>query len=190
MRCRRGQTSGRRLTCRWSGDDAGDHGEVGGGGGRGGADRARELRRVDGIARDPEPRGRDALRYADRRVTRVGGSRLARGAEGAAPPRCVARSHHLLGCGRRRRRGVARCLDGGDDPRRPRDPADRPQGDGGRAAHGGGQAIRRAIAGLLQVEWPDGARRALRIQLPVARPGRGSDALRAMREADGADYEE
>lgn len=54
----------------------------------------------------------------------------------------------------------------------------------------GGQAIRRAIAGLLQVEWPEGARRALRIQLPVARPGRGSDALRAMREADGADYEE
>lgn len=54
----------------------------------------------------------------------------------------------------------------------------------------GGQAIRRAIAGLLQVDWPEGARRALRIQLPVARPGRGADALLAMREADGADYEE
>lgn len=54
----------------------------------------------------------------------------------------------------------------------------------------GGQAIRRAIAGLLQVEWPEGTRRALRFQLPVARPSRGSDALLAMREADGADYAE
>jgi hypothetical protein len=54
----------------------------------------------------------------------------------------------------------------------------------------GGQAIRRALAGLLQVEWPEGTRRALRFQLPMARPGRDSDALRAMREADGADYEE
>jgi hypothetical protein len=54
----------------------------------------------------------------------------------------------------------------------------------------GGQAIRRAIAGLLQVDWPEGTRRALHVQLPLTRPGRGSDALRAMREADGADYEE
>ena len=54
----------------------------------------------------------------------------------------------------------------------------------------GGQAIRRAIAGLLQVDWPEGARRALRIELPVARPDHGSDALLARREADGADYEE
>jgi hypothetical protein len=54
----------------------------------------------------------------------------------------------------------------------------------------GGQAIRRALAGLVQVEWPEGTRRALRFQLPVARPGRDADALRALREADGADYEE
>ena len=54
----------------------------------------------------------------------------------------------------------------------------------------GGQAIRRAIAGLVQVEWPEGTRRALRFQLPVARPGRDADALRALREADGADYED
>ena len=54
----------------------------------------------------------------------------------------------------------------------------------------GGQAIRRALAGLVQVDWPEGTRRALRFQLPVARPGRDADALRAMREADGADYED
>lgn len=190
MRCRRGPTSGLCLTSGWSDGDVGDHGQVGGGRGRSGADRACELRRVGGIARDPEPRGRDALRYPDRRIARARRGRLARGAEGAAPPRCVARPHHLVRGGRRGRHRVARHLDGGDDPRRPRDPAHLTQGDGGGVARRGGQAIRRAIAGLLQVEWPEGARRALRIELPVARPSRGSDALLARREADGADCEE
>lgn len=56
----------------------------------------------------------------------------------------------------------------------------------------GGQAIRGLLAGLLMPEWPEGTRRALSFQLvgPGAPQRRASDVLAAMREADGADYDE
>ena len=54
----------------------------------------------------------------------------------------------------------------------------------------GGQAIRRLLAGLLMPEWPEGTRRALTFQLAVAGPGRGSDMLAAMREADAGNFDD
>lgn len=54
----------------------------------------------------------------------------------------------------------------------------------------GGQAIRRLLAGLLMADWPEGTRRALSFQLAVAGPGRNSDMLAAMREADGGDFDD
>lgn len=55
----------------------------------------------------------------------------------------------------------------------------------------GGQAIRRLLAGLLMSDWPEGTRRALSFQLAAAgSPARTSDMLAAVREADGADYDE
>lgn len=55
----------------------------------------------------------------------------------------------------------------------------------------GGQAIRRLLAGLLMSDWPEGTRRALSFQLAAAgAPARTSDMLAAVREADGADYDE
>jgi hypothetical protein len=54
----------------------------------------------------------------------------------------------------------------------------------------GGQAIRRLLAGLLMPEWPEGTRRALTFQLAVAGPGRTSDTLAAMREADAGNFDD
>ncbi|MBK7907109.1 MAG: hypothetical protein IPJ78_11180 [Gemmatimonadetes bacterium] len=55
----------------------------------------------------------------------------------------------------------------------------------------GGQAIRRLLAGLLMADWPEGTRRALSFQLAGAgAPSRTSDMLAAVREADGADFDE
>jgi hypothetical protein len=55
----------------------------------------------------------------------------------------------------------------------------------------GGQAIRRLLAGLLMSDWPEGTRRALSFQLAATgSPARNSDMLAAVREADGADYDE
>lgn len=52
----------------------------------------------------------------------------------------------------------------------------------------GGQAIRRALAGLLMPEWPEGTRRALTLQLAGVGAARNADLLAVLREADGADY--
>lgn len=54
----------------------------------------------------------------------------------------------------------------------------------------GGQAIRRLLAGLLMKDWPAGTRRALTFELATGGPRRNSDTLAAMREADGADFDE
>ncbi len=55
----------------------------------------------------------------------------------------------------------------------------------------GGQAIRGLLAGLLMPEWPEGTRRALSFQVAGAgAPVRSSDMLAAVREADGADYDD
>ena len=57
----------------------------------------------------------------------------------------------------------------------------------------GGQAIRRLLAGLLMTDWPEGTRRALSFQLAgpgAGAPQRTSDTLAALREADGADFDD